>query len=221
MTLNDDKTVIRRRRKKYKFAKFAGFTNCFEANEFTVDARKKFSGERRLIVELGAGTALFLVELAKRHPTRRFIAADVKADRLVKGAKLALEQGVGNIVFVRAHANQLDEILAKNSVSELWLTFSDPFPKKRHIKHRMTHEAFLRQYRDLLIAGGVLHFKTDNLGLFCWSLEQFAANRLRLSNLTFDLHSSDLPDDYRIMTTYEERFVAEGLPIYSADAYFD
>jgi tRNA (guanine-N7-)-methyltransferase len=213
--------IIKRKRKKYKFARFAEFENCFEASEFTGDRLSEFRLDWPLVVELGAGSALFSVELARQTPDKRFIAVDVKADRLMKGAGAALEQGVGNIVFVRAHANQLPEVFTESSIDELWLTFPDPFPKKRHTKHRMTHPRFLRQYRNLLKSNGIFHFKTDNHDLFHWSLEQFVAEKLHLTRLTFDLHDSDFPDDYKIMTTYEKRFVAEGLPIYGVEVAFN
>jgi tRNA (guanine-N7-)-methyltransferase len=215
-----EENVIKRKRKKYKFARFAEFTNCFEAGEFTPDARDLFVSGCELVAELGAGSAQFAVELARRHPGKRFVAIDVKADRLVGGAKTATEEGISNIVFVRAHANQLQDIFSAGSISELWLTFPDPFPKKRHIKNRMIHPSFLRQYRNLLIKNGIFHFKTDNRELFLWSLEQFVAQKLLLTRLSFDLHSSEFPDDYKIMTTYEKRFVDQGLAINHADVCF-
>lgn len=208
-----DNTVITRKRKKYKFARFAEFNNCFEAAEFAAQKLQNHD----LIVELGAGNGLFLCQQAKLKPSQQFVAVDVKADRLYTGAKAAAEQGINNIIFVRAHAEQLQEMFGESSVKELWLTFSDPFPKKRHAKHRLTHRKFLQLYCKILQPQAVLHFKTDNHALFDWSLEQFVAEGWALANLSFDLHASSLPEHYKIMTAYEQRFAGEGLPIYSVD----
>lgn len=212
--IDPDKFIITRKRKKYKFAHFANLPNCYEADQWATYTVP----EGPLIVELGAGTALFSLELARRHPERFYVAVDIKADRLYTAARQAHEQQVTNIVFLRAHVRQAAELFAGTRISELWLTFSDPFPKTRHAKHRLTHPSFLQLYRVILASGGRLKMKTDNHRLFDWSLEQLVADGWRLEELTFDLHDSKVPDDYRIMTTFEERFVAEGLPIYFVSA---
>lgn len=200
--------IITRKRKKFKFAHFANADNCFElANWSPLD-------QKGLIVEIGAGTALFLVELASRHPDKTFIAIDVKADRLQKGAREALDRGLKNIYFVRARADQLAEVVKSGSVGHIWLTFSDPFPKKRDAKRRLTAPSFLKIYRRALGKQGRLYQKTDNHSLFDWSLEQLVANGWTIVELSYDLHDSDFPSDYKITTSYEDRFRAEGLVTY-------
>lgn len=213
--------IITRKRKKFKFARFAELDNCYEMDNFTADILDAFTGGSPVVAEIGAGTGYFLLEQAKQQPDTFFIAIDVKADRLYAGARDAVKQGVANIIFVRAHVDQLGDSVLKGKVSEIWLTFSDPYPKTRHAKHRLTHPRFLAIYTGLFKALGILHFKTDNHGLFDWSLEKFIAGKLQLRRLTFDLHASELPDEYKIMTTYEQRFVAEGLPIYCVDVLLD
>jgi tRNA (guanine-N7-)-methyltransferase len=213
--------IITRKRKKYKFARFEAMANCYESEEFSDSVCNNFANNSQIVVELGAGTGEFLVEQARLAPQQRFIAIDVKADRLYTGAKLAIEQGIDNVVFVRAHAAQLSELFKEPRVAELWLTFSDPFPKKRHIKHRMSHERFLQVYRKILQKDGILHFKTDNHDLFTWSLEQFVTCGLYFHHLSFDLHASDLPDRYKIMTAYEKRYTTSGLAIYYTQVSFD
>lgn len=204
-TLEVDPTdfIITRKRKKYKFALFANSPLCFELDEWTkrpVD-----------VVELGAGTGLFAVELAARHPEQTFMAVDVKADRLQKGAKLAAEQGLANIWFVRARADQLLELVDEQSVTALWSTFADPFPKKRAAGRRMTHPHFLKIYQQALRPDGGLYIKHDNRDFFHWSLEQLVAENWHIDELSFDLHDSKLDDDYKIQTTYEQRWLGEGL----------
>lgn len=208
--------IITRKRKKYKFAKFANAQNCFEFDEW----RQRDERERAHIdvVEIGAGTGLFVVELAARHPGRRFVAVDVKADRLQKGAYAALERGLDNVYFVRARADQAEELFAPGSLSAIWLTFSDPFSKPRSAGRRMTHPTFLRRYAVLLGEGGFLRIKHDNLDFFQWSLEQLVTERWRIDELTFDLHESELADEYKILTTYEQRWLEEGRSTYLASA---
>lgn len=201
--LNPDDYVIKRRRKKYKFAKFANSPICFEFADWSkrpVD-----------VVEVGAGSGLFAVELAARHPELIFAAVDVKADRLQKGAYAAEEKGLSNIFFVRARADQLDELFRPTSLKQIWLTFPDPHPKKRSAGRRLTHPTFLRKYAALLKKSGNLYFKHDNLDFFGWSLEQLVAEDWRIQELSFDLHESELSDDYKLLTTYETRWLGEGL----------
>lgn len=210
--LNPDDFIIVRKRKKFRFAHFANAENCFELSEWT-----KLTS-RSLVVEVGAGTGIFLTELAALYPKKVFVALDVKGDRLQKGARIALERGIKNIYFVRARADQLLEVVDKHTVAELWLTFSDPFPKKRDAKRRLTAPSFLRIYKNSLMDKGVFLQKTDNHQLFDWSLEQLVSQNWIVRELSFDLHESSLSAEYKIMTTYEERWRAEGLPIYFVKA---
>lgn len=194
--------VITRRRKKYKFAKFANSPLCFELDEW-----KKSSVD---FLEVGAGTGLFSVELAERHPNRQFVAIDVKADRLQKGAYEAEARGLTNVRFLRARADQLADCFAEHSVHTIWLTFPDPFPRKRSSGRRMTHPTFLKMYRTLLKKDGSFILKHDSREFFLWSLEQLVREQWHVAELTFDLHDSDLTQDYKIMTTYEARWTNEG-----------
>lgn len=205
--------VISRKRKKYRFALFHNANNCFELEEWSF-----WHDDRPLTVELGAGTALFAVELATKYPERRFVAIDVKADRLQKGAYVALERNLTNIYFVRGRADQLLKVVDPGSVSELWLTFSDPFPRDRDAKRRLTSSRFLPLYEQALVEGGILRQKTDDHNLFDWSLEQLVASGWIINELSYDLHESDLADDYKIMTTYERKWQAEGLKTYYVSA---
>ncbi len=201
--LDPNDFIITRKRKKYKFAKFHNAENCFEFEEW-----KKQTTD---VVELGAGTAFFGVELARRHPDMQIVAVDVKADRLQKGAYLALELGVKNIRFVRARADQIDELFETHSLKAIWLTFPDPFPRDRSARRRMTHPIYLEKYEQLLRPGGSFYLKHDNRDFFHWSLEQLVAQKWRVEELSFDLHESDLSEDYKVQTTYEKRWLKEGL----------
>ena len=194
--------IITRKRKKYKFAKFANSPLCFELEDW-----KKAATD---VVEVGAGTGLFSLELASRHPKKQFVAVDVKGDRLQKGAYEAESRGLTNVRFVRARADQLGEVIKARSVQQIWVTFPDPFPKKRSEGRRLTHPTFLYTYTKLLHKKGALYLKHDNRDFFTWSLEQLVACRWRLDQLSFDLHNSSLLDEYKIKTTYEQRWLDEG-----------
>lgn len=194
--------IITRKRKKYKFAKFANSPLCFEFEDW-----KKSKAD---IVEVGAGTGLFSVELAARHPEWQFVAMDVKGDRLQTGAYEAGARGLTNIRFVRARADQLGEMIVTHSVQQLWVTFPDPFPKKRSAGRRLTHPTFLYTYTKMLKTEGALYIKHDSREFFFWSLEQMVACGWHLDELSFDLHQSDLNDDYKVLTTYETRWLGEG-----------
>jgi tRNA (guanine-N7-)-methyltransferase len=203
--LNPDDYIITRKRKKYKFALFANSPLCFEAEQWRDQAPAE-------ILELAAGTGLFGVALAE-STGQQVVAVDVKADRLQTGARLATEKKLQNIRFLRARIeDQLADLLPMHTVSQLWVTFPDPFPKKRFARNRLTHPKFLGLYRQLLSPDGALYFKTDSHDLFTWSLEQLVQEGWVITELSFDLHDSQLSDAYKVMTTYETRFSAEGLP---------
>lgn len=200
--INPDDFVITRRRKKYKFAKFANSPLCFEFDDWT-----KQSAD---VIEVGAGSALFSVELASRYPNKQFVAIDVKADRLQKGAYQATERGLTNIRFLRARADQLTDCFNNASVGTIWLTFPDPFPKKRSAGRRLTHPTFLTMYQQLLGKNGTLNLKHDSHDFFVWSLEQLVHESWHITELSFDLHDSTLSGDYKLLTTYEQRWLTQG-----------
>lgn len=197
--------IITRKRKKYRFAIFKNSPLCFEFDEWV---------KRNIdVVEIGAGTGLFSMQLAEKFPNKTFLALDVKGDRLQKGAKLAEERGLENVWFIRARADQLPEIVDPGKLSEIWITFPDPFPKKRSSGRRLTHPNFLKIYQNALNDRGLVKFKHDNLEFFCWSLEQMVASGWSINELSFDLHESGLEAERKLLTTYEERWMKEGAKI--------
>lgn len=196
--------IITRKRKLYKFALFANSPLCFEFDQW----------QKRPVdcIELGAGTGHFSVELAARYPDKVFAAIDVKADRLQTGAKEAADRGLKNVFFLRARADQLSELFDASSLHSIWMTFPDPFPKKQSAGRRMTHPSYFQLYRTLLADGGAFYLKHDSREFFQWSLEQLVSDKWHINELSFDLHESELSDDYKIKTVYEERWLGEGTP---------
>lgn len=195
--------MITRKRKKYRFAKFFNSPLCFEYDEWKRQAVD--------VVEVGAGTGLFSVELAARHPEKTFVAIDVKGDRLQKGAYEATARKLTNVRFLRARADQIEDLFSARSLGAIWLTFPDPFPRERSARRRMTHPIYLEKYAKLLASDGKFYLKHDNSAFFEWSLEQLVHEKWRIEELSFNLHESDLPAEYKILTTYETRWLGEGL----------
>lgn len=210
MTVDPNDFIISRKRKKYKFALFSNASNCYEFVEWSKRAVD--------VVEIGAGNGLFCVELASRYPELSFVALDVKADRLQKGARVALDQGLNNISFIRARADQISDLFEADRLKTIWLTFPDPFPRKGSAGRRLTHPSFLGKYQELLAEDGKLSLKHDNLAFFEWSLEQLVASSWTINELSFDLHGSTLPDEYKILTTYEKKWLSEGLTTHYVSA---
>lgn len=209
-TVDPSDFIITRKRKKYRFAKFYNAENCFELSEW----------QPRLVdsLEIGAGTGLFSVELAAKHPEKIYLALDVKADRLQKGAYEALARGLDNIYFVRARADQVEQLVTPDSLAKIWLTFSDPFPRARSAGRRMTHPTFLDRYGAILGKTGQLYVKHDNLAFFHWTLEQLVGQGWQINEISFDLHGSALASDYMIPTTYESRWLDQGRTTYFLSA---
>ncbi len=197
--IDPQRFVITRKRKKYKFAKFSNADNCFEFDKW-----KKRSVD---YVEVGAGTGLFSVELARRYPNKVIVAIDVKADRLQKGAYAALEAGLTNVFFLRARADQIDKLFSRYSIESIWINFADPYPKKRSAGRRLTHSTFIKKYQRILKPDGILYLKHDHRDFFCWSLEQFVYMNWQITELSFNLPQSSLRSDYKILTTYEQRWL--------------
>lgn len=209
-----NKLFIARKRKKWKFAHFNDWPNCFQAEQVTPRLwTDYFKSDKPLVVEVGAGTADLSVGMAQLYPRQHYVAVDIKSDRLYTGAKYALEKKINNIAFVRASLDGITELFAPQSIGELWITFPDPFPRKRQAKHRLTHPNFLQKYRSLLATNGVIRFKTDNRQLFLWSLEQIVGLQATITKLSFDLHKSDSPGLFKVTTYYERKFQAQTIPI--------
>lgn len=182
-----------------------------------------FPEERPLHLEIGCGKGSFACGMAAAHPDINLIAmervADVAVLALEKATRAANERP-DNLRFLIGNAENLTEWFPPHSIDCLYLNFSDPWHKSRHAKRRLTHRDFLARYREVLKKGGVLRFKTDNVNLFDFSLEEFAALGLRTENVTRDLHNSPQSEG-NIMTEYEKNFSEKGFPIHAATIYFD
>ena len=174
---------------------------------------------RPVHLEIGCGKGNFAVGMAKQHPDVNFVAmervADVCCIALEKAMAAKDERARDNLRFLIGDAKLLAENVLPHSLDCIYLNFSDPWPKAGHAKRRLTHRSFLDIYRLLLKENGILRFKTDNVGLFDFSLEEFEAYGAEILWMTRDLHHSE-KNEGNIMTEYERNFSEKGQVIYSA-----
>ena len=178
---------------------------------FTGHWSETFGREASLHVEIGVGKGDFLTELAAQSPDVNYVGLEMQQGVLYFAARKAAERGLKNLRLVVFDAARLTELFAPREVDRIYLNFSDPWPKARHAKRRLTSPLFLARYRTVLKADGELRFKTDNMGLFNYSLETMAAQGWHLSDVTHDLHALGEADN--IMTEYERKFSARGAKI--------
>ena len=171
-----------------------------------------FPKEQPLHIEVGMGKGRFLMELAALHPDINYVGIEMYDSVLLRALQKMEElteegKGLPNLKFMRIDARVLPEIFEKGEVSKIYLNFSDPWPKARHAKRRLTSREFLARYDEILKPEGRVEFKTDNKDLFLFSLEEVEETKWRLLEHTFDLHND-------VMTEYEEKFSSMGNPIY-------
>jgi tRNA (guanine-N7-)-methyltransferase len=181
-----------------------------------------FGNKHDLVVEIGCGKGEYTIGMANLFPNRNFVGVDIKGSRIWKGSTLAEEGGLTNVAFLRQFVENLGDSFAPQEISEIWVTFPDPRPRKGEAKKRLTSSRFLDLYESLIKPGGIIHFKTDDLDLFQFTLDLLQSRQARDLIYTFDLYESDLQHHtLNIQTTYEKRFLAEGVKIkylqYSVD----
>ena len=165
---------------------------------------------RELRLELGCGKGRFTAGTAAAEPDVLFIAVERVPDAMVMAMERCVAQGLTNVYFIDANADQLPLFFAPGEVDRIYVNFCDPWPSNRHAKRRLTHGNFLRLYRQVLKMGGQIHFKTDNQDLFTFSIEELPLFGFQLSEVTRDLHANG---PVGVMTDYEAKFHDQGLPI--------
>ena len=173
--------------------------------------RERRPGAVRLRLELGCGKGRFTTETAAAHPEDLYVAVERVPDAMVIAMERCRDLGLTNVCFIDGDAAALERYFAPGEVDLIYINFCDPWPSVKHSRRRLTHEGFLRGYRKVLREGGQIHFKTDNRDLFEWSLFQFPKAGFALSEVTRNLHEHGVQG---VMTDYEEKFHALGMPIY-------
>lgn len=176
-------------------------------------------------LEIGTGKGRFITEMARLHPNIGFVGLELQTSvvgvALKKVKKIHEEDGVSNVCLIRGNARDITEFFAKGEVERIYLNFSDPWPKNRHAKRRLTYPAFLEKFQYILTNQGDIHLKTDNEGFFEYSLNSLADFGCRLQNITFDLHRKLRlagQEEQNVFTEYEQKFAAQGMKIYRCEA---
>ncbi|MBM7621375.1 tRNA (guanine-N7-)-methyltransferase [Bacillus tianshenii] len=177
-----------------------------------------FGNSNPIHIEVGTGKGTFITEMAKANPDINYIGIELFESVIVKALERAVTADIPNVKLLNVDAKKLTEIFEKGEVNQVYLNFSDPWPKGRHEKRRLTYKDFLDLYKTVLVEQGEIHFKTDNRGLFEYSLMSFSSYGLLLKYVSLDLHNSDYEGN--IMTEYEEKFSSLGQPIYRCEVKY-
>jgi len=181
---------------------------------------KYFKNDNPIHIEIGMGKGQFIIELAQRNPNINYIGIEKFSSVLVRAIEKLdeREDEISNLLLIRFDAEYINNIFEEDEIERIYLNFSDPWPKARHAKRRLTSKEFLGRYDKFLTRSGEIIFKTDNKSLFDFSLEEIKETDWKLRNVTYDLHNSEFAKD-NVLTEYEKKFSSMGKPIYRLVAY--
>lgn len=183
-----------------------------EPNLLKDDWKDFFKNDNPIHIEIGMGKGQFLTTLAKTYNSINYIGVEKVEELVLKAVRVLEEEDLSNIALTHVNALNLDQVFSKGEIERIYLNFSDPWPKARHEKRRLTHSSFLNLYKKILSNKGEIHLKTDSLSLFEFSLKEFKDQNLYLEEIIYDLYNRE--HEEIAQTEYEEKFVAEGKPIY-------
>ncbi|KRM43950.1 tRNA (guanine-N(7)-)-methyltransferase [Lentilactobacillus parafarraginis DSM 18390 = JCM 14109] len=181
--------------------------------------QSRFEKSQPLDVEVGTGKGQFIIEMAKAHPDINFIGVELQKSVIATALRKFMTAPLPNLQFVLTDGANLDEFFHPDEVNKIFLNFSDPWPKKRHAKRRLTSPGFLKTYQTVLDPAGTIEFKTDNRGLFEYTLVTMNHYPMTFDYVSLDLHHSP-ENETNIQTEYEEKFSPNG-PIYKLVAHFN
>jgi len=183
-----------------------------------------FGNDHPIYVELGMGKGKFISDMSVRNPEINFIGVDMYDELIRRASEKARKAWAGhnveeppNLALLRTNIETIEEVFAPDEIERIFLNFSDPWPKSKHARRRLTHPRFLEKYQEILNERGEIHFKTDSQSLFEFSLNSFAEMELQLRNISLHLHKEELRDDL-VLTEYEGKFVERGNNIYRLEA---
>jgi tRNA (guanine-N7-)-methyltransferase len=176
--------------------------------------QRYFRNDNPVVIEIGCGRGEYTIGLAQNYPDLNFVGIDRKGDRIAQGSQRALESGLANVAFLRTDIYRLLDFFGPAEVNEIWITFPDPQLRVSQLKNRSTDARYLKMYREILVAEGVLHLKTDHDDFFDFSIQMLSANGFNDLVTTRDLYASELNHLHLgIKTKYEEIFTKKGFSI--------
>ena len=200
-----------------------GSREAIADSEFTINDFKEYAGrwnelfgnDNPIRIEIGMGKGKFITELAVNNPDINYIGIEKYSSVLIRAIEKRRELDINNLLFIRMDAVEIEETFGKGEVDRIYLNFSDPWPKDRHAKRRLTSRQFFERYDHILKSDGLVEFKTDNRPLFDFSLEEIPQTKFKIDRYTFDLHGDKSAAIYEgnVTTEYEEKFVEKGNPI--------
>lgn len=179
----------------------------------------RFAKEQPIYIEVGSGKGQFITQMAQKYPDRNFIAVEIQESAIAVILQKQVELKLPNLQLLLGNGAALTTFFAENEVAGVYLNFSDPWPKTRHEKRRLTYKSFLAEYQQIMQPTGYLRFKTDNQGLFEYSLMRLNDYGMVFDDISLDLHNSELAED-NIQTEYEEKFSKRGQVIYRLEAHY-
>lgn len=190
-----------------------------EPESFKGNWQEVFGNNNPIHIEVGTGKGQFVLGMAKQNPHINYIGIELYDSVIVCALEKIVEaEKPSNLRLLKVNGADLQKYFSKGDVNRIYLNFSDPWPKARHAKRRLTHEGFLAIYESILVDNGEIHFKTDNRGLFEYSLVSMNHYGMKLNYVSLDLHANE-PED-NVKTEYEEKFSAKGQPIYRLEYQF-
>ena len=174
-----------------------------------------FHNSNPIVLELACGKGEYSIGLAEKYPDKNFIGIDIKGSRIWRGAKTAFDNKIKNVAFLRIQISLLEHCFDKDEVSEIWITFPDPHPRTSRYRRRLTSPNFLRKFMNIIKKDGHIHLKTDDQGLFDYTLDVIDEKGHYLLAHTRDIYKTDSFDEVKsIQTFYEKMFLEQNLPIH-------
>lgn len=171
-----------------------------------------FKNDNPIVLELGCGYGEYTMAMASRFPNKNFIGIDLKGNRIYTGARYAMDNGLTNVAFIRLRVELINSFFADGEISEIWIPFPDPQPKKCKARKRLTHKRFLDHYKQALQSGGLLHFKSDNTPLYEFTIESITAYGCEILENYSDVHGDKIENTLlrEVKTRYEKKHIALG-----------
>ena len=201
----------------------AGSREVIAESKYTVKEKKKkkglwkkeiFGNDNEIHIEIGMGKGRFIMDMAALHPDINYVGIEKYSSVLLRAIQKQEELQLPNVIFIRMDAEDITEVFDESEVGKIYLNFSDPWPKDRHAKRRLSSREFLKRYDKILKKDGVVEFKTDNEGLFTFARDEVEPAGWNIDAITYDLHNDEVMNEGNVMTEYEEKFSSLGNPIF-------